>query len=164
MAYAVGSGVAAPLAGRVVSRIGRPLVVAATVTFGIGAVALASLATSAAGSGGALLLAPALFVMGAGSGAIITPNQALTLMEVDPVTGSTAGGVLQTAQRIGLAIGQAVIGAVFFANLGGPGTRAERYADGLKAAILAALVFVVIAAAVGGMDLVRNRRRSAART
>jgi hypothetical protein len=71
--------------------------------------------------------------------------------------------VLQTAQRIGLAIGQAVIGAVFFANLGGPGTTAERYADGLRAAILAALAFVALAAAVGGIDLVRNRRRSTAR-
>jgi EmrB/QacA subfamily drug resistance transporter len=159
MAYAVGSGIAAPLAGRVVTRIGRPLVLAATATFGAGATALAVLATHAHGAGAALVLAPALFVMGAGSGAIITPNQALTLMEVDPVTGSTAGGVLQTAQRIGLAIGQAVIGAVFFANIGGPGTAARRYADGLRAAVLAALAFVALAAVVGGIDLVLNRRR-----
>jgi MFS family permease len=159
MAYALGSGIAAPLAGRVVTRIGRPLVLAATATFGAGATALAVLATHAHGTGAALVLAPALFVMGAGSGAIITPNQALTLMEVDPVTGSTAGGVLQTAQRIGLAIGQAVIGAVFFANVGGPGTPAQRYADGLRAAVLAALAFVALAGVVGGIDLVLNRRR-----
>ena len=35
-AYAVGSAVSAPLAGRVVTRIGRPLVVAGAVTFGLG--------------------------------------------------------------------------------------------------------------------------------
>ncbi len=66
-----------------------------------------------------LALAGPLFVMGLGSGAVITPNQALTLADVDPVAGSTAGGVLQTAQRVGLAIGQAVIGAVFFSAVVG---------------------------------------------
>jgi MFS family permease len=143
----------------VVTRIGRPLVVAATVTFGIGAIALALLAADAPSSGVAVVFAPALFVMGAGSGALITPNQALTLMEVDPVAGSTAGGVLQTAQRIGLAIGQAVIGAVFFANLGGAGTTSERYDHALRAAVVAALAFVALATVVGATDLVRNRRR-----
>ncbi len=158
-AYALGSALAAPLAGRVVTRIGRPLVVAATATFGLGAIALAVLATRAPASGVALVFAPALFIMGVGAGAIITPNQALTLMEVDPVTGSTAGGVLQTAQRIGLAIGQGVIGAVFFANLDVSGTAAERYGHALRTAIIAALAFVGLAAIVGVTDLVRNRRR-----
>lgn len=158
-AYALGSAIAAPLAGRFVTRLGRPLVVAATLTFGSGAVALAILVKHAPPSGVALALAPALFVMGVGSGAIITPNQALTLMEVDPVIGSTAGGVLQTAQRIGLAIGQAVIGAVFFANLGTSGPVAGRYGDALGAAAFAALGFVALAATVGVVDLLRTRRR-----
>lgn len=158
-AYALGNAVAAPLAGRFVTRIGRPLVVVATAAFGLGAVTLAVLATHAASSGAALAFAPALFVMGVGAGAIITPNQALTLMEVDPVTGSTAGGVLQTAQRIGLAIGQGVIGAVFFANLHGPGAAAGRYGHALRAAVLAALAFVAVAGVVGVIDLLHNRRR-----
>jgi hypothetical protein len=49
--------------------------------------------------------------MGVGSGGLITPNQTLTLAAVDPVAGSTAVGVLQTAQRIGLSVGQAFVGA-----------------------------------------------------
>ncbi|HET6876244.1 MAG TPA: MFS transporter [Jatrophihabitans sp.] len=158
-AYALGSAIAAPLAGRFVTRVGRPLIVGATLTFGAGAVALAVLAEHASAGDAALVLAPALFVMGVGSGAIVTPNQALTLMEVDPVTGSTAGGVLQTAQRIGLAVGQAVIGAVFFAGVAGTGEKTARYGDALRLAIVAALGFVALAAAVGLVDLVRNRRR-----
>jgi len=43
-AYAVGSAVSAPLAGRVVTRIGRKLVVAGAVTFGVGAIAMAVVA------------------------------------------------------------------------------------------------------------------------
>lgn len=161
-AYALGSAIAAPLAGRVVTRVGRPLLVGATITFGTGAATLAFLVGHAPSSRVALVLAPALFVMGAGSGAIITPNQALTLMEVDPVAGSTAGGVLQTAQRIGLSIGQAVVGAVFFANVAPTGSVAERYGHGLGRAVLAALCFVALALAVGVTDLVRTRRRVAA--
>lgn len=162
-AYALGSAVAAPLAGRVVTRIGRPLVLMATVTFGSGAIVLAVLVDHAPAAGVALVLAPALFVMGAGSGAIITPNQALTLMQVDPVIGSTAGGVLQTAQRIGLAVGQAVIGTVFFASVGTTGPIAHRFAEGLGAAVVVVLAFVLLAAIVGVVDLVLTNRRVRAR-
>jgi EmrB/QacA subfamily drug resistance transporter len=156
-AYAIGSGISAPLAGRIVSRVGRPLVLAGTVTWGAGAAVLAVLAGHGSGGHVALLFAPALFVMGIGTGAIITPNQALTLMEVDPVYGSTAGGMLQTSQRIGLSIGQAVVGSVFFASLG-----TGDYAHAFRMATLAGLGFIALAALVGFVDLVRGRttRRS----
>jgi EmrB/QacA subfamily drug resistance transporter len=148
-AYAIGSAIGAPLAGRVVNRLGRPLLLIGLASFTVGAIALAVLAGY-----GAVALAPALFLMGAGSGAIITPNQALTLMRVDPVAGSTAGGVLQTSQRIGLAIGQAVIGATFFTALQPGG-----YAHALRAGVSAALIFVVLATAISIVDLVRTRQR-----
>ena len=73
-AYALGSAIGAPLAGRFVTRIGRPLLLVGLASFAVGAIALAVLAGY-----GAAALAPALFLMGAGSGAIITPNQALSL-------------------------------------------------------------------------------------
>ncbi|WP_121804381.1 MFS transporter [Nocardioides mangrovicus] len=159
-AFAIGSAVAAPTAGRFITRIGRPLIVAAAVTFAVGAIALALVAHTAPTSHATLLLAGPLFVMGIGNGGIITPNQALTLMEVDPVVGSTAGGVLQTAQRIGLAVGQAVIGATFFGYLHGSGP--DAYAGALGAAVVAALLFVAATIAVGVVDLRRQRVRSPA--
>jgi hypothetical protein len=78
-------------------------------------------------------------------------------MRVDPVAGSTAGGVLQTAQRIGIAIGQAIIGASFFAALDRGG-----YAHALRAGVVAALAFLSIATAICVTDLVRTRRRVSA--
>ncbi len=156
-AYAVGSAIAAPLTGRVVTRIGRPLVVAGAVTFGLGAVALAVVAANVPEGHATLALAGPLFVMGCGQGAVITPNQTLALMDVDPQMGSTAGGVLQTGQRIGLAIGQALIGAVFFNSL--TGTSPDDYARALGNAVIAAICFVSIAVAIGVHDLVRARRR-----
>ena len=151
-AYAIGSAIGAPVAGRAVTRIGRPLLLFGLASFAAGAIALAVLAGH-----GAAALAPALFLMGVGSGAIITPNQALSLMRVDPVAGSTAGGVLQTAQRIGIAIGQATIGAAFFAALNRGG-----YASALRVGVGVGLVFLAIATAISVADLVRNRRRVSA--
>jgi MFS family permease len=156
-AYAVGAGISAPLVGRVVTRVGRPLVVAGAVTFGVGAVALALIAPHVPAGHAALALALPLFVMGCGQGAVITPNQTLALMDVDPLMGSTAGGVLQTGQRIGLAIGQAVIGTVFFNSLSGHGSTS--YADALRNAVIAALCFIALAIAIGVHDLSRARRR-----
>jgi len=148
-AYALGSAIGAPVAGRFVTRLGRPLLLVGVAAFAAGAIGLAVLAGH-----GAVALAPALFVMGVGSGAIITPNQALTLMRVDPVAGSTAGGVLQTAQRIGLAVGQAVIGATFFTALG-----SGHYAHALRFGVIAALVFLALAAVVSVADLRAKREQ-----
>jgi EmrB/QacA subfamily drug resistance transporter len=156
-AYAVGSAISAPLSGRVVTRIGRPLVVAGAVTFGVGAVALALIARHLPGGHATLALAPPLFVMGCGQGMLITPNQTLALADVDPVMGSAAGGVLQTAQRIGLAIGQALIGAVFFNSL--TSDSVASYSRALGHAVIAAICFVLIAVAIGVHDLLRTRRR-----
>lgn len=155
-AFAVGSAIAAPAAGRFVTRIGRPMVVGGTLMFGAGAVGMGIVAGSAPTEHAVAALAGPLFVMGLGNGTVITPNQALTLMDVDPVVGGTAGGVLQTAQRVGLAIGQAVIGAVFFSALSGPGPAA--YADALGTAVTWALAFVVAATVVGTWEIIRGRR------
>ncbi|MGH3470755.1 MAG: MFS transporter [Nocardioidaceae bacterium] len=165
-AYAIGSALSAPLAGRVVTRIGRPLVVAACLVFGLGALSLVLVAGRNPGPDAALALAVPLFFTGFGSGALITPNQTLTLMDVDPVVGSTAGGVLQTSQRIGLAIGQAVIGAVFFASLPGDlsglagSARDSAYDHALGRAVIAALCFVAVSLVVGVFDLKSTRRRT----
>ena len=163
-ALAVGSAAAATLAGRWVSRLGRPLVVGGLVTFGIGAL-LIDLVTGP-GDHVARRLALPLLVLGLGSGAIITPNQALTLQQVDPVVGGTAGGVLQTAQRIGAAVGQGVISAVFLASL--PGTvarmsgpaRDAAYGSALSTAVGVTLGFVAAAIILSVVDLVLSRRRA----
>ena len=160
-AFAVGSAVAAQVAGRFVTRIGRPLVVGAALVFGLGALAMALVAATVPTAHAALALAGPLFVMGLGNGGVITPNQALTLAEVDPVVGSTAGGVLQTAQRVGLAVGQAVIGAVFFSAIAGSGPAA--YAHALGTAVTVALGFVAVATAVGTAEVVRGRRAARVR-
>lgn len=57
-----------------------------------------------------------LSFIGLAQGAIISPNQALTLMDVPVANSGSAGGLMQTSQRIGTAVGLAVITAIYYAT------------------------------------------------
>jgi MFS family permease len=163
-AQALGTVIAAPLAGRAVTRLGRPLVVVGLLAVGVGALLVDVTARQGPGAHAALWLAPPLLILGLGSGAVITPNQTLSLSDVDARMGSTAGGVLQTSQRIGSAVGQAVIGAAFFAALpSGVGSLPRRakesaYAHALSQGVVLTLVFVGLALIFGIYDLTHRRR------
>jgi EmrB/QacA subfamily drug resistance transporter len=107
--FAVGSAVSAPLAGRVVSDLGRKITVLALVTMMTGVLVVALLAPGRDAGTVAWVLVPALLVAGLGGGAVVSPNMTLTLNEVPPRMGGAAGGALQTGQRIGASIGAAVL-------------------------------------------------------
>jgi EmrB/QacA subfamily drug resistance transporter len=154
-AYAVGVTVASPVAGRLLPRLGARVLLGGLVLFTVGVAAAGLAGALAAGrvpaGAVALLLAVPLLLAGAGGGSVITPNQALSLSQVDAAGGSTAGGTLQTAQRIGNAIGAAVISAVFYAASRNPGP--EREATYGHAYGLALGVSVVFALAATGLAL-----------
>ena len=57
-----------------------------------------------------------LFLAGFGNGLVIAPNQDFVLGSVPQVQGGTVGGALITTQRIGAAIGIAVIGTALFGS------------------------------------------------
>jgi hypothetical protein len=85
------------------------------------------------------LLGP-LLVAGIGSGLFIAPNAQFIVATVDRSEAGAASGVIGTAQRIGSAIGIAVIGSVFFANLPadfGPTPAQAQHAAGDQSAIQA---------------------------
>ena len=153
--FAAGSGAAAAVGGRIVHRVGRPLVAA-----GLGAVVAGLVATFVAvladpGRGVALATAAPLLLTGLGSGLVIAPNQTITLSEVPPAGGGSAAGVLQAGQRIGTAVGIAAVGAVFFATVaGGRGDWARAFRDGL----LVVIAFVVAALVAALADLYAGRR------
>jgi EmrB/QacA subfamily drug resistance transporter len=170
-ALAIGSAISAPIAGRFVRRLGRPLIVGGVTLFIAAASTVAILVDAAVTltdpTTVILRLAIPLFFVGVAGGAVITPNQTLSLADVDPAIGGSAGGVLQTAQRMGSAIGQTVIGTVFFAVVAGhaastkvgvPSSDLHGYADGLVAGVVAVLLFSVAALAFGLADLRATRR------
>jgi len=150
MPFAVGSAVAAAVGGRVVTRIGRPLVAAGLlmVVIGLLGTALAVHLESGPPVGWATV-APLLFA-GIGSGLVISPNQTLTLSEVPVARAGSAGGVLQTAQRIGSAAGIAAVGSVFFSRVDG---RRADWSGGFQLALLTATGLAALALVVALADI-----------
>lgn len=90
---------------------------------------------------------------GIGSGLVIAPNQTLTLSDVPVAHAGSAGGTLQTGQRVGSAIGIAAVGSVFFAQVTGDGW-ATAYDHGLIVSV--AFVCAGLLAAIA--DVVAGRR------
>jgi EmrB/QacA subfamily drug resistance transporter len=165
-AYAVGSAVSAPFAGRLVPRLGRSLLIGSLLLFTVGVLAMAVAARLAGAPDGtfALVLAVPLLVAGLGGGSVLTPNQALSLADVDARGGSTAGGMLQTAQRVGASIGAALTSAVFYAasrRAPAEGTaHARHFAHAYATALLVTVAFAMAALAVAVRDVREERRRA----
>ncbi|SEB85764.1 MFS transporter [Streptomyces sp. TLI_105] len=151
--FALGSAIAAGIGGRLVDRFGRPLVVLglAMVAIGLAGTAFAVHQVPGRGAGWAML-AP-LLLTGLGSGLVISPNQTLTLSEVPVRRAGSAGGALQTGQRVGSAVGIAAVGSVFFDQVAQDGW-ATAYDHGL----LVSIAFVGAALAAAVADVVAGRR------
>ena len=113
--FAVGAATTSPLAGRLVGRIGRRVTLIALSVMMTGTALAAWLVTSPADTLW-WTLAPAMFLAGIGGGGVISPNFTLTLAEVPPQMGGAAGGALQTGQRIGSALGAALLMTVYQAS------------------------------------------------
>ena len=156
--FALGSGLAAGLASRVVDRYGRGLVIAglALVVVGYLGVILVVREAPAHLTGWALVVP--LLIGGMGSGLVISPNQALTLAEVPVAQGGAAGGLVQVAQRIGAAVGIAAVGSVFYAQLAASN---GDYGKALQHGLLVAELFLVVALALAIGDALLRERATA---
>jgi predicted MFS family arabinose efflux permease len=139
--FAVGSAVTAPLAGRVINRVGRPLTVVALAVMMVGVLATAVLVPGREDTALVAVLVPALLVAGLGGGGVISPNFTLTLAEVPTRMGGAAGGALQTGQRIGSATGAAVLMTAYQVALA-QGTSPD---TALRVALVTALALLSVA-------------------
>lgn len=155
--FAIGSGAGAAISGRLVTRMGRPLITAGLLIVMLGIAGTLLAVHLVPGHAVGLATAFPLFVAGFGSGSVISPNQTLTLACVPHAKGGSAAGVLQTGQRLGTAIGIAGVGAVFFGTLTrghGDWAVAFQYALGVVA------LFVLAALLISVADLLTGRERT----
>jgi EmrB/QacA subfamily drug resistance transporter len=119
--FAVGSILGSSQSNRFAQKLGRNVLIIGTalVVIGLGTVWILLLNIKGADLNSWELLVP-LFIGGLGNGLFIAPNAQFIVATVDPSEAGAASGVISTMQRIGAAIGIAVIGSVLFgvANLG----------------------------------------------
>ncbi|GAA3437194.1 MFS transporter [Kutzneria kofuensis] len=151
--FALGSSIMAAVAGRLVSRLGRKVTVAGLglITIGLAAVAVVVLLAPQDMIGGAIALP--LLVAGIGGGAVISPNTTLTLECVPNRIAGVAGGALQTGQRIGTAIGTAVLATVFYSATG------AGFPAAVSMTLWCAIGFMLVAIVIAVYEL---RRRAGA--
>lgn len=163
ISFALLSAIAAWVGGRVITRVGRPLVIwgVLIVLAGVGLLVLASFAAS--GTGTLLAMAASMAVAGVGGGLVMTPNQTLTLATVPVQQAGLAGSVGQLGQRIGGAVGTAAGLAVFYSSihrevgqeeLADIGAFQHAYAIGMLAAVTLLAVCLIVAV----VDLGTRRR------
>jgi len=118
MPFAVGSIIGAARSDVLAARFGRSVLICGLglVAAGITAVWLMLAHTAPTAYSGWELLAP-LLIAGIGSGLFIAPNSDFIVATVERRDAGAASGVIGTMQRIGSAVGIAVIGTVLFGTL-----------------------------------------------
>jgi EmrB/QacA subfamily drug resistance transporter len=146
--YSVGTLIAAANSDKLSARLGRLVLVLGCMLLLIG-LALVILVLHLAGPGvtGWDLIGP-LLLAGVGTGMTIAPNQDFVLATVPRHEAGTAAGILGTSQRVGTAIGIAIIGTVLFGSLKfRPGAHAvaSAFTHSAQLALLANLGFMIVA-------------------
>jgi EmrB/QacA subfamily drug resistance transporter len=149
--FSVGSIIGASQSARLAQRLGRSILVIGTagVAIGFTALWLVVLLADPAQVNSWYLLAP-LAIAGIGNGCFIAPNIQFIVATVDRQEAGAAQGVVNTIQRVGSAVGIAVISTIFFATFnsaaiaeaapGGPGATQAAVAQSFSEASAWALL------------------------
>jgi len=152
--FAIGSIVGSSQSNRLTNRLGRTVLVIGTALVSVGLIWLwlVLLNTAAADLNSWMLLVP-LLLAGIGNGLFIAPNAQFIVATVDPAEAGAASGVIGTVQRVGSAVGIAVIGSVLFAGVAGAGIRGpqmvpQAFTDASASAMGVSAIFAVVAFAL----------------
>jgi MFS family permease len=155
--FALGIAASAALAGRLVPRYGRTLTAIGLAVTAAGLTTAALLLRHISGDAAAWATAGPLLVGGLGAGMVTAPNITLALRYVPVRMAGAAGGALQTAQRIGGAIGLAALATIYYHVLS---STAGDYAEAVSDALLIASGLMLLAMSIAIADLVQHRRRT----
>nr|WP_296774267.1 MFS transporter [Rhodococcus sp. (in: high G+C Gram-positive bacteria)] len=146
--FAIGSIIASSQSNKLTQRLGRTVLLIGTSLVALSLIWMWLLLANTDPSDltNWKLLAP-LLIGGLGNGAFIAPNAQFIVATVDRQDAGSASGVISTMQRIGSAVGIAVIGSVLFGslNITGPDTVASGFMHAASVAMSVSAAFGVVA-------------------
>ncbi|MBO1333507.1 MFS transporter [Streptomyces sp. VRA16 Mangrove soil] len=123
--FSAGCFLTAPVADPLAVKYGRLVLAAGSLLMAGGFAAVwYAIEHAAAVHAGAWPLVPGLVVAGAGLGLLVVPLVNVVLSPVPAELAGGASGILSTAQQFGGALGAAVLGTIFFGQIGGGLTHA----------------------------------------
>ena len=152
--FALGVAASAAIAGRLVPRVGRWLTVSGLIATVTGLVVTALVLRHIGGDAAAWATTGPLLLAGLGGGMVTSPNITLSLEHIPVQMAGAAGGALQTAQRIGAAIGTAVLVTIFYHRLTRTG---HDYPAAVSDALLWAAALMLLALLLALAELIRRR-------
>ena len=155
--WAAGAFVGSAIGGIAMARLGRRVLHAGLVVEAAGLLGIYAVLHGAGGGVSTVDLLGPMIVGGIGMGMVFVPLFDIVMAGVRPQEMGSASGVLQTVNSLGMSLGIAGIGAIFFAQVGGLGQHVPLY---LHAAEWAAVATVALLAAsfVLGFRLPRKAR------
>ncbi|HET7351613.1 MAG TPA: MFS transporter [Marmoricola sp.] len=155
-AFASGSALTSAPAGKAVARTGRWLTVGALLVVMLGLGVVTVVVPMLDGAPMQVVLVSSLLLAGLGGGAVVSPNFTLTLANVPPRMGGAAGGAVQTGQRIGSAMGAALMVTAYHVAI----NVTDDVQTGLRVAVACSLVIIACALAIAVVDLRRDVERN----
>jgi EmrB/QacA subfamily drug resistance transporter len=148
--FAIGSIIGSSQSNRLSQRLGRSVLILGVGLLAVGLIWVWLVFRTVDGPDltSWMLLVP-LLIGGVGNGLFIAPNAQFIVATVDRTEAGAASGVIGVMQRIGSAVGIAVVGSVFFGsiNVTGPGedALASAFGDAAAAGLLLSAIFAVVA-------------------
>jgi EmrB/QacA subfamily drug resistance transporter len=109
--------VASAQAPQLTARLGRKLPITGAVVLAAGHGLLAATVLDVGTRRTVAMLVPALLLIGAGMGLVLTPLTSTVLANLTPASAGAASGALATMQQIGNALGVAVTGVIFYGTI-----------------------------------------------
>jgi EmrB/QacA subfamily drug resistance transporter len=148
--FALGTAIFSSQSSRWAAKIGRNVLVLGSGMLALGlAITYFLLANVAGADLSSWILLPSLFLAGAGNGTFLAPNVQFIVATVDNSEAGAASGVVQTSQRLGSAIGVAIIGSILFSSIkfGPTTTHAQVVSMFLEGSTNAMLMSTILAVA-----------------
>jgi EmrB/QacA subfamily drug resistance transporter len=125
--WAAGAFVGSAVGGIAMARLGRRVLHAGLVVEAAGLLGIYAVLHGAGGGVSTVDLLAPMVVGGAGMGMVFVPLFDIVMAGVRPQEMGSASGVLQTVNSLGMSLGIAGIGAIFFALAGGHGGHVPVY-------------------------------------
>jgi EmrB/QacA subfamily drug resistance transporter len=147
--WAAGAFVGSAIGGIAMAKLGRRVLQAGLVVEAAGLLGIYAVLRGAGGGVSTVDLLGPMVAGGIGMGMVFVPLFDIVMAGVRPREMGSAAGVLQTVNSLGMSLGIAGIGAIFFAQAGGLGQHIPLYLHAAEWAALATAALLAASFALG---------------
>ena len=147
--WAAGAFVGSAAGGIAMSKLGRRVLHAGLIVEAAGLLGIYAVMRGAGGGVSTVDLLAPMVIGGIGMGMVFVPLFDIVMAGVRPQEMGSASGVLQTVNSLGMSLGIAGIGAIFFALAGGPGGHVPVYLHAAEWTALATVVLLACSFVIG---------------